>query len=141
MTDGLGTHLDKLQRVRLRTKGEHPIMVEWHDADGFHNETVYVIRAGEQSVTLARDLLENFPTAALLRVNGALTSAGQAYYDVVAHLEQQRGRPIRFRYAKARTGEVKEYAGIVLQVVDRQYLGVRVGQAYKQFLIPNLELL
>lgn len=135
------THADKLQAVKVNTKGEHPIMIEWLDAAGFHREVVSVLKVGPKFATVAREL-DELPWDALLRVNGALTTWGEQYYAKVDELKALRGTHIQARYAKKSTGEIKEYRDLIVLGVDDRYVAVRTSShQYRRLLIANLELL
>lgn len=143
MPDTPVTHADKLNRVRHGWEGQHPIAVEWLGAKGVNQEIVYVADVRKTAAVLTTTPLLDVPLAKLLRVNGALTTYGHAYYTLTELLEGREGERFLFRYAKSRTGEIKEYDGIFLGFQDGEYLALRDmrdGDKYKRFLIRNIIL-
>ena len=102
---------------------------------------MYVCKVGRETkeIVMATEIVET-TFDKILRVNGALTTYGDTYYKLVDYLDGKKGEVIRVKYTKKRTGEVRNYTGIVLGVKDRRYLAIKVDGSYRQLLIANIEL-
>ena len=129
------THAARLNHVRYGWAGQHPIQVSWLEDGQVRTEVVYVLNVDHTSVTLTTEQPRKQPLAKLVRVNGALTTFGAVFEA----LHERQGQVVCFRYAKARTGEIKEYTGIHLGVQNDKHLALRVDDQFKRFLLERIQ--
>jgi hypothetical protein len=129
------TPLEKLHYVRHGWAGQHPIQIEWLEGGDVHTAVVHVLNVDHTAVTLTTEEPRRLSLGKLVRVNGALTRFGATFEA----LSGRRGQVVSIRYAKSRTGEVKEYTGICGGVKKDKHLTLIVDGRPKLFILENIQ--